>query len=190
VYSSVRSQQGDDARVADAERFVAGFEQLLATDPAHRLDRIRGLDSTGTAFAVVDSVGRFVDIGLDPGWWPALGPRRVACGLLEALACARLKAALVPFIMRKHDLEAAHARLAEAYRLIAHAGTGPPLRTITGPRGLIRLHVRGGHIDSADITEEHLVATDGDRLAADARDALTELSRHNRWVALDEWRHR
>jgi hypothetical protein len=167
---------------------VAGFEQLLATDPAPRLDRIRGLDSTGTAFAVVDSVGRFVDIGLDPGWWPALGPRRVACGLIEALECARLKAALVPFIMRKHGLEAARARLAEAYRLIA--GTGPQLKTITGPRGLIRLHVRGGHIEGADVTEDHLIATDGDRLAGDARDALAELSRHNRWVALDEWRHR
>nr|WP_296075052.1 hypothetical protein [uncultured Actinoplanes sp.] len=168
---------------------MAGFEQLLATDPARRPHRLRGLDSTGTAFAVVDSVGRFVDIGLDPGWWPALGPPRVAAGLLEAVESARMKAALVPLITREHNLEAARTRLAEAYRLIEDAAPRSPLRTITGPRGLFRLHVRGGHIESADVSEESLTATDADRLAADAHDVLAELSRHNRWVVLDEWQH-
>jgi hypothetical protein len=217
VYSSVRSQHDDDARVADAQRFVADVEDLVAHlrpgEAPARLDRIDGPDSTGTAYAVVDSVGRFVDIGLDPGWWAALGPGRVATGLLEALECARMKAALVPLILRRHGVrppapppveqlpalpppddvdfaDAARARIADAYRLIDHADKRMrehlSTRVIAGPRGLFRLHVRGSHIDGADVTQAGLSADDTDRLVADARDALTEMTR-GRSAALDGW---
>jgi hypothetical protein len=169
---------------------VAGVER---NDPAVRMDRIRGLDSTGTAVAVVDAVGRFVDIGVDSGWWTALGPERVASGLLEALGSARMKAALVPLIMRKNGILRRNGGLAQTYQLIkdvntnklAGAGNGPPIRPIDGPRGLFRLHVRGSHIDGADIIGE-IGCGDGDLLAADAHDALIEFGR-SRWVALDEW---
>jgi hypothetical protein len=194
VYPSVRSEQNDskDARVADAEQFVAGLEQ---SDPAVRMDRIRGLDSTGTAFAVVDAVGRFVDIGLDSCWWTALGSERAASGLIEALGSARMKAALVPLIVRKNGIMRRTGGLAETYELIrdvntskvARSGNGPQVRALDGPRGLFRLHVRGGHIEAAEVIGE-IGGGDGDVLAADARDALIELGR-SRWVALDEWGH-
>ncbi|NMO50471.1 hypothetical protein HH310_04595 [Actinoplanes sp. TBRC 11911] len=169
---------------------MAGVEQ---SDPAMRMDRIRGLDSSGTAFAVVDAVGRFVDIGLDSCWWTALGPERLAAGLLEALSSARMKAALVPLIMRKNGVMRRTGGLAETYQLIkdvntnklARAENGPRKRVLDGPRGLFRLHVRGSHIEGADIVGA-LACDDGDRVAADARDALVEFGR-SRWVALDEW---
>ncbi|MET0416255.1 MAG: hypothetical protein ABW022_09565 [Actinoplanes sp.] len=200
--------------MADVEDMVA---RLGPGDAPARLDRIDGPDSSGTAYAVVDSVGRFVDIGLDPGWWTALGPGRVATGLLEALECARMKAALVPLILRRHGvqppaalppaeqvaslpppedadfLDAARARIADAYRLIddsdkrmrEHLAT----RVIAGPRGLFRLHVRGSHIEGADVDQARLSRDDTDRLVADARDALTELTR-GRVAAVDSWGER
>ena len=217
MYSSVQSQRDDDARVADAQRFVADVEEMVAGlrpgEAPARLDRIDGPDRSGTAYAVVDSVGRFVDIGLDPGWWTALGPGRVATGLLEALECARMKAALVPLIMRRHGvkppapapaeqvpalpppededfLDAARSRIADAYRLIDDADKRmreqSAARTIAGPRGLFRLHVRGSHIEGADVAQHGLSPDDTDRLVADARDALTELTR-GRAATLDPW---
>jgi hypothetical protein len=146
---SAPDHSGGDARVADAQRFVADVEERAVGNGSSGLDRIDGLDRTGTALAVVDSVGRFVDIGLLPGWWTALGPARVAAGLIEALASARLKAALVPLIIRRNGvspcnplikvsnpavaaeepawagadvLTRARGRLRAAYRLIDDAG--------------------------------------------------------------------
>ncbi|GIF24565.1 hypothetical protein BJ973_008044 [Actinoplanes tereljensis] len=171
-------------------------EQLAAQvpggGPPPRFDRITGPDRTGTAFAVVDEVGRFVDIGLHPAWWLALGPAGVADALLEALATARLKAALVPMILRRHGhtpssilvveqhtvgnvafLDAARGRIAEASRLIADADPEPPAaRVITGTHGLFRLHVRGSRIDRAEVTG----VPDTDRLVADAREVLMALT--------------
>ena len=161
--------------------------------PPLRLDRITGPDRTGTAFALVDAVGRFVDIGLHPGWWSALGPARVAAGLLEALATARLKAALVPMILRRHGyrqlplegeadddfLEVARGRIVEAYRMIDDVDKRlrerPAVRVVAGPRGLFRVHARGGRIDRAEVTAA-LTPGDTDRLLADARHALAALS--------------
>src|SRR3954469_1295303 len=92
LFPSVPAERDDDARGGDARRFVTEIENMVihASDsgPPPTLDRITGPDRTGTAFAVVDAVGRFVDIGLHPGWWSALGPARVAAGLLEALTTA------------------------------------------------------------------------------------------------------
>jgi hypothetical protein len=172
--------------------------------PPPRPDRIAGPDRTGTAFAVVDAVGRFVDISLHPGWWQVLGPARVAAGLLEALEAARMKAALVPMILRRSGyvpsrppvdedpapglppagddgfLDVARGRIAEAYRLIDDADKRvreqQAVRVIAGPRGLFRLHVRGSRIDRAEVVAG-LTAADTDRLVADAREALTELTR-------------
>ncbi|MEV4350375.1 hypothetical protein AB0J83_38455 [Actinoplanes sp. NPDC049596] len=199
-----------DARLADARRFVSDVGSSL-----DHTQRISGPDRTGTAYAVVDSVGRFVDIGLRPGWWPALGPEGVAAGLLEALESARMKAALVPLIVRRNGrpprsrsepldetlglpppgaadfLDAARGRIAEAYRLIDDAGQRmreqQTTRVITGPRGLFRLYVRGGRIESAEAGPQRPTATDTDRLVADARDTLTQLARES-GGALEEWR--
>jgi len=193
VFSSVRRKSDDDARVADAHQFVADVDRLAAEaqcgDPP-RLDRITGPDRSGTAFAVVDSVGRFVDIGLRPGWWTALGPDGVAAALLEALETARLKAALVPMILRRHGitppagegfLDAARGRIAEAYRLIDDVGGRSPdqraVRVVAGPRGLFRLVLRGCHIDRAEVAAAGLTAGDTDRLVADCRAALAEAGR-------------
>ncbi|WP_127497943.1 hypothetical protein [Actinoplanes solisilvae] len=137
--------------------------------------RLSGTDRTGTAYAVVDPVGRFVDIGLLPGWWSALGPARVAAGLLEALETARMLAATAPLVERGEGFDTARGRIAEAYRLIDEGRAQPAIRVIIGPRGLFRLHVRGGRVDSAEVGP--LTSADTDRLSADARDALTELAR-------------
>jgi hypothetical protein len=193
VFSSVSKKRDDDARVADAHEFVAEVDRLAAAaqrgGPPPRLDRISGPDRTGTAFAVVDSVGRFVDIGLRPGWWTVLGPAGVAAGLLEALETARMKAALVPMILRRHGLvppdaaqdgflDAARGRIAEAYRLIDEADQRQQaVRVVAGPRGLFRVVVRGCHLDRAEVDEAGLTAADTDRLVADCREALTEAGR-------------
>ncbi|MEU4237992.1 hypothetical protein [Actinoplanes sp. NPDC026619] len=164
-----------------------------------RLDRIAGPDRTGTAFAVVDAVGSVVDLGLHPGWWVALGPIRVAAGLLEAVTSARAKAALVPFILRRYDhhpssivvikqptpgddgfVGNARGRIAEASRLIDESVEQPPAaRVITGPRELFRLHVRGGRADRAEVAGG-LTAADADRVVADAREAFAALAGHGR----------
>ena len=193
--------------MGDARRFVTEVENMAvrarAGGPPPRLDRIAGPDRTGTAFAVVDAVGRFVDISLQPGWWSALGPARVAAGLIEALETARLKAALVPMILRRNGyrpspatdeptgdrlvdtsdegfLDAARGRIAEAYRLIDDAGRQlrerEAERVVSGPRGLFRLHTRGGRIERAELAGA-LAPGDTDRLLADARAALIELAK-------------
>jgi hypothetical protein len=126
------------------------------------------------AYAVVDPVGRFVDIGLRAGWWPTLGPARVAAGLLEALESARMIAATAPLVERGDVFDTARGRIAEAYRLIDEGREQPALRVIIGPRGLFHLHVRGGRIDGAETGP--LTPADAERLAADARDTLAELA--------------
>jgi hypothetical protein len=187
VFPSVQSER-DDARIGDVRQFVTEVERLAAQvpggGPPPRFDRITGPDRTGTAFAVVDAVGRFTDIGLHSAWWLALGPAGVAEALLEALATARLKAALVPMILRhaassklvieQHTLgdgflDAAGGRIAEAGRLIDDAGPEPPaVRVIAGTRGLFRLHLRGNRIERAEVTG----VPDTDLLVADAREVL------------------
>ena len=187
--------------MGDARRFVAEIEIMVirARDDGSppRLDRIAGPDRTGTAFAVVDAMGRFVDISLHPGWWAALGPAGVAAGLLEALATARLKAALVPMILRRPGylplprvdegppaddgfVDAARDRITEAYRLIDNADKRPrerpAIRVVAGPRGLFRVHARGGRIERAEVTAV-LAPGDTERLLADARLAFAELAR-------------
>jgi len=190
LFPSVHAERDDDARVGDARRFVSEIENMVihARDggPPPRLDRITGPDRTGTAFAVVDALGRFVDVSLHPGWWAALGPARVATGLLEALWTARLKAALVPMILRRHAyqelpwedgfLNAARGRIAEACRGIDDVDKRPAVRVVAGPRGLFRVRARGGRVERAEVSAT-LGPGDTDRLLADARHALLELSR-------------
>jgi hypothetical protein len=195
LFPSVQAERDDDARVGDARRFVTEIENMVVRarhgGPQPRVDRIAGPDRTGSAFAVVDAVGRFVDIDLDPGWWAALGSARVAAGLLEALATARLKAALVPMILRRDDyqalhrhdaddsfLDAARGRITEADRLIDSADRVPrervAVRVVAGPLGLFRVHARGGRIERAEVTAV-LARGDTDRLLADARLALAKV---------------
>ena len=114
----------------------------------------------------------------------------MAAGLLEALRSARMKAALVPLILRRNGvpletlpsstdfLHTAGGRIADAYRLIdEHLDDRQSVQLIAGPRGLFRLHVRGGRITSAEAGPRRPTAADTDRLAADARDAFAELAR-------------
>jgi hypothetical protein len=200
LFPSVQAERDDDARVGDARRFVTEVENMAIRarggGPPPRLDRIGGPDRTGTAFAVVDALGRFVDVGLHPSWWAALGPPGVAAGLLEALESARMKAALVPMILRRNGYtpspqrEPAHARpegesdlraqIADAYRLIDDAGKRlrerETVRVVDGPRGLFRLHLRGGRIERAELLAQP-VPGDTDRLVADAREALAEVAK-------------
>ena len=186
MFPSVQSER-DDARIGDAHQFVSEVEQAavraLGGGRPLRLDRITGPDRTGTAFAVVDAVGRFVDVGLHPGWWVALGPARVATALLEALAAARMKAALVPLVLRRVSYSALSidvigqhtpgddGRIAEARRSI-HLDDLPAERIVTGRHGVFRLYMRGGRIDRAEAAAG-LTSADADRLVADAREALT-----------------
>ncbi|MCY1140702.1 hypothetical protein OWR29_22115 [Actinoplanes sp. Pm04-4] len=144
---------------------------------SYESNRITGSDRTGAAYAVVDPVGRIVDIGLRPDWWLELGPARVAAALLEALESARMTAAIVPLVERGEVLDAARGRITEAYRLIDEGREPPAERVIIGPRGLFRLRVRGGRIDSAEAGP--LTSCDTDRLSADVRDCLSTLSRPN-----------
>ena len=63
---------------------------------------IDGPDRTGTVYAVVDARGRPVDVGLDPGWWTALGPDGIGDALLEAIEFARSKVDLATMMRRRH----------------------------------------------------------------------------------------
>jgi hypothetical protein len=198
LFPSVQAERDDDARVGDARRFVTEVENMAirarAGGPPARLDRIAGPDRTGTAFAVVDALGRFVDIGLHPSWWSALGPESVAAGLVEALETARMKAALVPMILRRYGYlpSPRHSAenppiprpgddyrgwIAEAYRLIDDAGRRlrepAAARLVDGPDRLLRLHLRGHRIERFELLARPGPG-DTDRLLADARAALAE----------------
>ncbi|MGX6602359.1 hypothetical protein ACWKSP_09530 [Micromonosporaceae bacterium Da 78-11] len=206
--SSVRAGRGDDVRVADAERFGSDVEELVARsrpgDPPLRLDRIEGPDRTGTVHAVVDSTGRFVDIGLDPGWWTALGPPGVATGLVEAIESARRKASLAWLALRRHGVASAvdlvvtlppiegacrpaegACRPAEGACRPAEGACRPAegacrpvedtARVITGPHGLLRLYAHGRRLERVEVEQCGLTADDTDRLVADARAAFPEL---------------
>ena len=205
MFSSVQSPRDRDARVDDAERFVSDVEGLADRsrpgDPPPRFDRIDGPDRTGTVHAVVDGTGRFVDLRLDPGWWAALGPERVAAGITEALEAARMKASLAWLVLRRRGgppppaepssralppvgdqnfLGAVLNRIEDAYQLRDDADrrlrAANTSRVIAGPRGLVRLHVTGRRIERAEVVQHGLTAADGDRLAADARDVLHDLA--------------
>ena len=208
MFSSVQSPRDRDARVDDAERFVSDVEGLADRSrpgyPPPRLDRIDGPDRTGTVHAVVDGTGRFVDLRLDPGWWAALGPERVAAGITEALEAARMKASLAWLVLRRYGgppparpdrlpplpppsdddfVSAVRDRIEDAYRLADDAKRrlrdANTARVIAGPRGLIRLHVRGRRIERIEVEQHTLTAADTDRLVADARDALGESARRS-----------
>jgi hypothetical protein len=68
--------------------------ELMSRGRQPRLDRFQGLDRTGTAWAVVDAMGRCVDIGLGRRWSSELGAARVPDGLAEALESARMEASV------------------------------------------------------------------------------------------------
>ena len=173
-------------------------------DPPPRFDRIDGPDRTGTVHAVVDGTGRFVDLRLDPGWWTALGPGGVATGITEALEAARMKASLVWLVLRRRGVRpppppeadplpplplpgdedfvsAVRNRIEDAYQLADDTKRRlrdvDSTRVVAGPRGLIRLHVRGRRIERIEVEQYGLTTDDTDRLVADGRDALGELAK-------------
>jgi hypothetical protein len=194
-----------DARAANADQFVSDFEQQVRQarpgDDPPRADRVDSPDATGTAWAVVDWRGHFVDLWLNPGWWSELGPARVGAGLLEALESARMKVTLAKLVLQSHGFQPPrretkvdhgprlpdiHApgfpdamrtllyesqdRIQEAERLWHDLDSE---RSYLGPRGLFRLVTRGWQIEWAEVPNQWaLREDDGERLAADARDAL------------------
>jgi hypothetical protein len=100
-------QYGDrDDRDRDAVTFARRVEELAATlrpgAPVPELDRIEGADRSGTVHCVVDRFGAVQDVHIDPGWWAALGPTRVAAAVLDALSYARSKAALAMTALGRH----------------------------------------------------------------------------------------
>jgi hypothetical protein len=196
-----------DARVANADQFVSDFErQVLSIRPGEEpphIGRVDSPDKTGTAWAVVDRRGRFVDLWLGSGWWPELGPARVGAGLLEALEGARTKVALANLVLQTRGFRPPHRddRAEGRSRLpdIHDPGFPDILRTLlyesqdriqeadrirqeldgedsfAGPRGIFRLVTRGLRIERAEVANQWALREgDGDRLAADARDALTQ----------------
>jgi hypothetical protein len=117
-------QNDRDDRTRDAAAFAQRVEDLVATirpgAPVPELDRIEGADRSGTVYCVVDRFGAVQDVYVDPGWWTALGPTRVAAAILDALDYARSKAALAMAVLSRHGHR---PRLPEDTSQVA----GPPI---------------------------------------------------------------
>ncbi|MFY1693361.1 hypothetical protein [Plantactinospora sp. WMMB782] len=72
------------------------------TQPVLEIDGIDGADGSGTIYCVVDSGGRVLRIGVNPDWWPTLGPAGVAGAVLDAVRFAKSKAAMARLILDRH----------------------------------------------------------------------------------------
>jgi len=97
---------GEDRRARDARIFVGAVEDVAARvrpgEPVPGVDRIDGADRSGTVFCVVDLAGRLQRVGLDDGWWDAVGPGLVASAVLDALRFAKSKATMARLVLSRH----------------------------------------------------------------------------------------
>jgi hypothetical protein len=97
---------GEDRRTRDARTFVENFEDMVAHlrpgEPVPAVGGIDGTDATGTVYCVVDTDGALLRVGIDDGWWDALGPGRVAGAVLEALRFAKAKATMARLVLDRH----------------------------------------------------------------------------------------
>jgi hypothetical protein len=97
---------GEDRRARDARIFVGNIEDAVARvrpgEPVPGVDRIDGTDRSGTVFCVVDLAGRLQRVGMDDGWWDAVGPGRIAYAVLDALRFAKSKATVARLVLERH----------------------------------------------------------------------------------------
>jgi hypothetical protein len=106
-YREADRRGGEDRRTRDARTFVENFEDVVAhlrpgePAPAGGID---GIDATGTVYCVVDTDGTLLRVGIDDGWWDALGPGRIAGAILEALRFAKAKATMARLVLDRHGL--------------------------------------------------------------------------------------
>ncbi|GAB3982632.1 hypothetical protein V1634_25825 [Plantactinospora veratri] len=66
------------------------------------MDGIDGTDASGTVYCVVDSTGWVLRIGVDPGWWDALGPTGIAGAVLDAVRFAKSKATMARLVLDRY----------------------------------------------------------------------------------------
>ncbi|MEO3745962.1 hypothetical protein [Plantactinospora sp. B5E13] len=120
-------QNDPDARTQDSEIFVQNLEETVAATqpgtPVPNLSRIDGVDASGTIHCTVDLAGALLDLQIDPGWWSALGPERVAAGVLEALEHARTKVVVAVMALNRHGHQAQPAPGPDFAAQVA----GPPI---------------------------------------------------------------
>jgi hypothetical protein len=98
-----------DNRVEDVRRFLGDAEDLVSRaargHPVRELEQIDGTDSSGTVYSVVDVHGALLRIGLDPAWWERVGPRAVGGAILQAVRCAKDKAAAARMMLEQYGHE-------------------------------------------------------------------------------------
>ncbi|MEU4218749.1 hypothetical protein [Actinoplanes sp. NPDC026623] len=201
-----------DNRVEDVRKFLGDAEDLVSRAargrPVRGLELIDGTDSSGTVFSVVDVNGALQRIGLDPSWWERVGPHAVGTAILQAVRCAKDKAAAARMMLEQYGhevpapaydpasaftdmppvplpdydserFEDALARtLRRAEQIITNAERYSRLRdsgaerTVSGPRGLFRVVVKGWQIIEARVDTFIVGPDSGPELAQDALDAL------------------
>lgn len=97
---------GEDGRARDTLTFSESIEEVAARtapgQPIPQLASIDGTDASGTVYCAVDVAGTLTHLGIDPGWWGALGPARVAAAILEAVRNAKFKAMMARLILERH----------------------------------------------------------------------------------------
>jgi hypothetical protein len=191
----------DEFRIRDTRRFIENLEDTLAYTPAGHpvpgLESIEGADASGTVYCLVRLDGRPVRITIMDGWWDAVGPHGIASAILQAYRFAQEKTVFARMVPRRggrtisapaevapprpagaDDLETlrrridqAGAEMVDAMRLL-DVVTDPAPRTVSGPRNLFSLVVRGTVIESAQVNGYGLRPEDATDLADDAREAL------------------
>jgi hypothetical protein len=105
-YHEIDRGGSDDRRARDARIFVENLEDVVARlprgAPAPEIGEIGGTDPTGTVHCVVTIDGTLVRVGIDDGWWDALGPGRVAAAILDAMRYAKSKAAMGRLVLDRY----------------------------------------------------------------------------------------
>ena len=105
-YHEIDRGGGDDRRARDTRIFVENLEDMVARlrpgEPAPGIGEIDGTDATGTVHCVVTVDGSLLRVGIDDGWWDALGPGRVAAAILDAMRFAKSKAAMARLLLDRY----------------------------------------------------------------------------------------
>lgn len=105
VHDGHQREGGGDRGARDARAFVENVEELVRrmrpgeVAPAISVD---GDDVSGTVYCVVDVGGALTRVGIDDGWWDALGPSGVARAVLDAMRFAKAKAAMARLVLDRH----------------------------------------------------------------------------------------
>jgi hypothetical protein len=85
---------------------VDGLEDVIRHirpgEPVPGLDGIDSTDASGTVYCVVDVTGALLRVGIDDGWWDAVGPGRIAGAILDSMRFAKAKAAAARMVLSRH----------------------------------------------------------------------------------------